>query len=211
SLQNGNGSFDQWYPYEYSVGTTAFTLYPVTESYILIKDRLDKTFQNELISSFKKGADFILKNDEKHGFISNHQAGMALALYNVYLITSEERYKTGSDNILSRILMNQSEEGWYAEYGGADPGYESLGIYYLANLWKRSRNPELLESLKKSIDFYTYLIKPNRTVGGLFGSRNTELFFPSGFEILKDKIPVCGDICNFMTGSMENDTIPTIN
>ncbi|MCP4727074.1 MAG: hypothetical protein GY863_18690, partial [bacterium] len=46
SLQNGNGSFDQWYPYEYSVGTTAFTLYPVTESYILIKDRLDKTFQN---------------------------------------------------------------------------------------------------------------------------------------------------------------------
>jgi len=210
-IQNKNGSFNQWYPYEYSVGTTAFTIYPVSETYMMIKNKLDKDLKRKLECAFKKGADFIIKNEEKHGFISNHLAGMALALYNVFSINQENKYKAKSEEILSRILRNQSEEGWYKEYGGADPGYESLGIYYLANLWKKTYDSELLDSLKKSVDFYTSLIKPDKTVGGLFGSRNTELFFPSGFEILKKEIPVCNDIINFLLESVITDDIPTIN
>ncbi len=210
-IQNGNGSFNQWYPYEYSVGTTAFTLYPVTESYFLLKDRMDVELKERLKASFRKGADFILRNDEKHGFISNHQAGMALALSSVYTVTSEEKYRKKSEEIVSRIIENQSEEGWYSEYGGADPGYESLGIYYLSNLWKRSKDPTLLDSLKRSLEFYLYLVKPNKTTGGIFGSRNTELFFPSGFEILKVEIPVCEDIINFFMDPIEKNNIPTID
>lgn len=73
------------------------------------------------------------KADEYHAFISNHLATVAVALYKWHALTGESVEKRGRE-ILDRILKHQSEEGWYEEYGGADPGYQSLCTYYLADL-----------------------------------------------------------------------------
>src|SRR5262249_19619946 len=81
-------------------------------------------------------------------------------------------------------------EGWYEEYGGADPGYQTHGTLYLARLWQLTNDATLLDSLIRSVAFLKHFIHPNGTIGGEYGSRNTEFYFPAGFEMLA---PVCTD------------------
>ena len=44
--------------------------------------------------------------------------------------------------------------------------------------------------------FLSYFIHPDGTIGGEYGSRNTEIFFPAGFEILRHEIPLAGSIAD---------------
>ena len=99
-IQHKNGSFDQWYPRECSVGTVAFTLYPLTEAYLLLKDKITDDLNRELLQSFRRAAHFIHKNHETHGFISNHRAGMAAALANASFIINETKYNDEAKSIV---------------------------------------------------------------------------------------------------------------
>ena len=123
---------------------------------------------------------------------------MALALLNASNILSNHKYLEQSNKLLQRIFEGQSAEGWYSEYDGADPGYETLGIAYLAKYWKKTQDPQLFLSLKRSIDYLVYFVHPDGTLGGEYGSRNTELYYPSGMEILKTVLPQAGYIANKM-------------
>ena len=60
-------------------------------------------------------------------------------------------------NLLARILANQSVEGWFSEYQGADPGYQSLCTYYLADVHRVRPDWQLLEPLRASISFLQHL------------------------------------------------------
>ncbi|MCH8285333.1 hypothetical protein IIB79_02240 [candidate division KSB1 bacterium] len=187
-IQYKNGSFDQWYPREYSVGTTAFTLGPAIKTFSILGEKLGQ-FENlkkNLLRSFRRGADFICSQHESHGFISNHRAGMALSLAYSSKVLGGNKYGDKAGTIIKDIMDHQSPEGWFREYGGADPGYESLGISYLAAYYEATKNEAVLKMLKNSVDFYVNFVHPDGTAGGEYGSRNTELFFPAGFEMLRD-------------------------
>ncbi len=60
--------------------------------------------------------------------MSNHQALAALGLLHVAAITDERRYRQAAEERLHRLLAWQSSEGWFDEYGGADPGYQTVTI-----------------------------------------------------------------------------------
>lgn len=207
-IQNRNGSFNQWYPYEYSVGNTAFTLGPVCETYTMLGDRLSEFggLQERLLKACRKAADFICSQPETHGFISNHRAGMAAALAKAGKVVDEPGFLKKAGEILVDIRENQSEEGWFNEYGGADPGYESLGISYLAGYFKQTGDLSVLEMIVQSIGFYAHFVHPDGTVGGEYGSRNTELFFPAGFETVCDHIEAAESILNHMHSSFERNS-----
>lgn len=200
-IQENNGSFNEWYPKENSFVATAFSLYAISET--LLQQPKDEIWKKEEISSsLKKAGDWILKKNEK--VVQNQEAGAAIALYNIYLLTDEIKYRESSEDKISFIINNQTDEGWFYEYGGADIGYLSLCSDYLAKYYQKTGNEELLIVLKKAVGFISYFIHPNYTVGGEYGSRNTEYLIPDGFEILSKKNSMANVISNHIKESLKN-------
>lgn len=193
-IQKRNGSFDQAFPNEFSFGATAFTVYPIIESFFVISDFFSSAEKKLIKDAIINAADFLRNNAEVHGFISNHLAGAALSLYKSGCFLNDERYKIKAKEIIDLIISNQSKEGWYKEYEGPDPGYETLGISYLAKYYAETKDENLLKSLKKALYFLSYFLHPDGTIGGEYGSRNTEIFYPAGIEILKNKVPLAAAI-----------------
>lgn len=190
-IQYGDGSFDEAYPFEHSLAATAFTGFYVGEAFLRLAEHLPANEQTSLQITFARAGDWLCRNDEQHGVLSNHLAAAAVALQVIYQITGIETYRQRANHFLERIYRHQSApEGWYEEYGGADPGYQTHTTFYLARLWQHTQDDKLLDSLKTSLVFLKYFIHPNGTLGGEYASRNTEFYMPAGFEILA---PVCPD------------------
>ena len=193
-IQNPDGGFSHDYPYIWSVAVVAFPIYSVSEAYLLLSKELKPSSKEIIIEMVEKAGNWLLNtNDMK---VTNQEAGAAVTLYNIYQITGDDTYRNGAENKIRRILKNQSPDGWFYEYGGGDPGYLTLGIDYLAKYYQKIGDKDLLKSLKKSVDFVSYFIHPNGTMGGEYASRNTEFIIPSGFEILSEKIPLASAIAD---------------
>lgn len=201
-IQYADGSFDEAYPFEHSLAATAFTSFYVGEAFLLIQDKLSHTERQLFVQTFQKAGHWLCTNDETHGVLSNHLAAAAAALTVIYKITGDVEYQNRSNYFLNRIYNTQSEEGWYEEYGGADPGYQTHGTFYLARIWQYTQDSKLLESLKRANAFLKVCIHPNGTLGGVYGSRATEFFFPAGYEILASVCPDSADIAAFMRPSV---------
>lgn len=197
TLQHNDGSFDEAYPFERSLAATSFTSFYLGEAFLRLKEK-----PAALIETFRKAGDWLCKNDEHHGVLSNHLAVAAAALEIISRITGESKYAERGRYFIDRILSRQSNEGWYEEYGGADFGYQTHGTFYLARYWELTRDENLLESLKRSAKFIAYFIHPNGTLGGEYGSRNTSFYFPAGFEILAGVCETSAAIAKFMRASV---------
>ena len=181
-IQRKDGSFDEWYPSEHSFVATAFTSYGVSEALLLLKDELSKETVDKVLGALEKAARWLSHHDDL--LVSNHQAGAVPALYNLFLLTGEEEYKKLTQKKLEKLLSAQTEEGWFPEYGGADPGYTSLTVDFLAKYYQKSRDENAKEAIKKALSFMVYFLHPDGSFGGEYGSRNTKYLFPHGLEIL---------------------------
>jgi len=120
----------------------------------------------------------------------------ALALYNVYLLTNEERFRRASDERKRITLSWQDSEGWFQEYEGADPGYHSCSIDFLGKLRQKSNDDSLLEPLKRAVEFAWYFAHPDGSYAGEYGSRNTYHFYPHGFELMAPYSEKAGQIAD---------------
>lgn len=181
SIQNKNGSFNEWYPYENSFVATAFTSYAISESVLLLKDHLHQDVINEVIRSLIKSASWLMKRQEIR--VMNQQTGAIAALYNIYLLTGEKNLLSGVKEKVEILRERQSEEGWFIEYGGPDIGYLSLAIDYLCKYYKRSGDRDIEGIINKAMGFLRFFIQPNLVAGGEYASRNTEYLIPHGFEL----------------------------
>lgn len=210
-IQHTDGSFDQAFPNEHSHGATAFLLHDSVCSFALIKNKLDTVQRDAILRTIKKIADYLIVFNEQHGFISNHLAGAAAGLQKLYSLTQEDKYRIRARYYVNKVLSKQSHEGWYWEYAGADPGYQTLAIYYLAHYYKETQDSDVLDSLKTACEFASYFIHPDGSFGGEYGSRNTEVFYPGGFALLHKEVPLATAVLNFMIGSIENGTTVNLN
>ena len=198
-----NGSMIESFPYEYSFCVTALVAFDLLSAIEHLEVEWDESEHRWALSVAEPLIDFISRHDEVHGFISNHLATAAAAVNKWNLLSGDKNSR--GEKILSRIMEKQSEEGWYLEYEGPDPGYQTLCTYYLADYYYHNPDSTLLESLRKSIEFLSYFIHPDGTVGGEYGSRNTEVYYPAGFEVLKEDIPLAGAIARVMRKSIEEN------
>lgn len=186
-IQHADGSFDQAYPNEHSYGATAFLLNSLFKTYALIKNTCD-IYEIKIFETFlRKAADYLCDAKEEHGFIANHLAGASLSLFIAGDFFQEERYKKKAEHLVQKILNSQSHEGWYLEYNGADPGYQTLCLHYLTQISYLHHNLALENSIHRSIEFLSHFVHPDGTFGGKYGSRRTSLFYPSGFFLMQEK------------------------
>ncbi|MGQ9655939.1 MAG: hypothetical protein ACUVXD_17925, partial [Thermodesulfobacteriota bacterium] len=155
-----DGSCDDYFPYERALGAAAFSLYAATESYLLLG-----LSEEDIVSFFQKRGRWLMAHQES-GRLSNHHALVVLALYNVYLITGEHTYRKGAQKRLDLLLEWQTEEGWFPEYEGCDPGYLTATVDFLAKYFKKSSDERVLEPLKAALLFASQVVHPDRSSGG---------------------------------------------
>jgi hypothetical protein len=199
-IQEPNGSFNEWYPKEHSFVATAFSTYAISEAVLLLGEKIRE--KETILSSLQKAGDWILNKNEKR--VQNQESGAAIALYNLYLLTGEKKYKKSAKEKIKFIINNQTKEGWFYEYRGADIGYLSLCVDYLSKYYKKTSDTNLLNTLNKAINFLSYFIHPNETFGGEYGSRNTEYMIPHGFEIMSEEIPAAKTISSFIRNALHH-------
>jgi hypothetical protein len=184
-----DGSCDDYFPFEKALGANVFTTYAMAESY-----RILKLTREDLLECLRRRADWLCANNES-GQLANHQAFAALALYTVFEVTGVERYREASNRFRDIILSWQNqEEGWFQEYEGADPGYHSCSIAFLAKLYQKSGDASLIEPLKRAVEFAAHFMHPDGSYAGEYGSRNTYHFYPHGFEVLSSTSATAGRI-----------------
>jgi hypothetical protein len=196
--QHADGSHDEAYPFERSLAATAFTAFYIAEALRFLGDDLDPATRAIVRQTLVKSGEWLCRNDERHGVLSNHLAAAAASLEHIHAVTGDDRYRRRSRHFIDRILSKQSREGWYEEYGGADPGYQTHGTFYLARIWQATGDTALLDSLKRSTRFLAFCIHPDGSIGGEYASRNTQTYYPAGFEMLAGVDPSAAAIANRM-------------
>ncbi|MEW6740172.1 MAG: hypothetical protein AB1325_09750 [Nitrospirota bacterium] len=203
-IQHKDGSFDEFYPYERGwVGPTAFTTFTSIEAYNLLKDEMPDDVADRVLSAIRKAARFIIQGESEEDHLANHHAMACLAVWKAFELFPEQDIKSGYDRLWKGFLQYHiKEEGWSREYDGVDPGYLSATVSFLAKIYQTNPSPEILEVLKQSVEFCSYFVYPNGFYAGSAGSRNTLHFYPHGFEILSDKIPLAASIAEEMLNSL---------
>lgn len=209
-IQHKNGSFDQAFPNEFSFGATAFLLHPMLEAFKTIAEFLPEQEQKKNQQSFYRAGEFLSAYNETHGHIANHLAGGALSLYSASDMFSEPKFAVRADLIVEKILSHQSSEGWFVEYEGADPGYQSLCVYYLAQVYRLRPSAQLKQSLESAVNFLSHFIHPDGTYGGEYGSRRTAVYYPGGLALLANEIPMAASMTRFMVDSILSRRTVTI-
>lgn len=201
-LQHANGSFDQAFPFEQSYGATAFLVYPLLEAARLVEEHLDAAERAAVDRMTRRGADFLCAHAETHGEISNHLAGAALSLVAAADRFGEARYDAAAGRLIDGLIARQSPEGWFPEYGGADPGYQTLCLDYLAAVGERRPSDRLSAALDRSLEFLKWFVHPDGSVGGIYGSRRTSLVYLGGLARLAADSPTAAAIVDAAAGAI---------
>ena len=173
-----DGSCDDYFPYERATGAAAFSLLACLESCRLLS--LDDA---ALLEFFARRASWLARHEES-GRLANHHALVVLCLELAGRLLGSAQWDAARDRKLARLLDWQSAEGWFPEYEGFDPGYQTLTISTLAQLAElRPEDQRLRESLRRAVACVAHFVHPDGSFAGEYGSRNTYNYFPHGFEL----------------------------
>jgi hypothetical protein len=209
-IQHNDGSFDQAFPNEHSFGATAFLVHPMLEALRIVSDHLADPVKKSFRDMLYRSAEFLCRHKETHGHIANHLAGGALSLYTAADFFSEPKFSSHANALIWNILQHQSSEGWFMEYEGADPGYQSLCMYYLAQVYRLHPTPELRTALERAVNFLSHFVHPDGTYGGEYGSRRTAIYYPGGLALLAGEFPLAVSMTRAMLRSIEERRTITV-
>lgn len=170
------------YPNENSYCVTALVAFDALAAVYYLENIIEEGPKETYLRIIEPLIKYLVTSKEIHAVISNHQATAAAAICLWNKLTQTHVQK--QNEILSFIYQHQSEEGWYREYEGADPGYQTLCTHYLSYIYQFTKDQWLEQSLSRSAAFLKFFIHPDGTIGGLYGSRNTEIYYPGGIVSL---------------------------
>lgn len=205
-----DGSLEEAFPNEGSFCVTALVAYDLLCALELLSEINDDEVIGQWRSIISPLIEYLKQNNETHALISNHLATAVAALSLWHDLTGDESAEVRAKAILDDILKHQSNEGWFEEYGSADPGYQSLCTYYLADVHIRRPDWGLLEPLRKSVQFLWLFAHPDGSFGGLYGSRCTRFYYPAGLEALAEDIPEAKALANYMRQSISCKRVVTL-
>lgn len=202
-MMRRDGSFEEALPYEQSYCVTALVAY----DHLCATERLGGSLPNA--KPLERAIRFLIRRDETHGFISNHLATAVAALRRWDRLAGDAAARRKADLLLERILAGQSEEGWFVEYGGADPGYQTLCMTHLADAAETAGDERLWAALEKGVGFVSHFVHPDGSFGGVYGSRATRIYYPAAMELLAARSPLAARIAARMKRAIgEATTVP---
>lgn len=197
---HADASCDDYYPFERALGAAAFATNAAAQAYLLLS--LDDP---ELRAWFERRADWMTAHQES-GRLANHQALAALALARVSLITGCDRHREAARSRLGLALAWQCDEGWFDEYGGADPGYQTVTLDCLAAYRNLTGATWLNPAIERGLRFARHFLHPDSSYGGEYGSRGTYHFYPHGMELLAAQFADAADLADGYLASLAQGT-----
>ena len=201
---HSDGSGDDYYPFERALGAAVFSLQAAARSYALLE--LDDP---EILTALERRARWIARHSES-GVLTNHHALAALGLAYMASITGRSAWADASQAALARVLGWQHDEGWFVEYGGADPGYQTVTIDCLAKLRQLHGDARLDEPLQRATQFARRFLHADASYAGVYGSRGNRHFYPHGFELLAAHDPSAADLADGYLASLARGTHTTL-
>lgn len=207
-----DGSLEEAFPNEGSFCVTALVAYDLLQAVDLMgASEVTSQMRQEWLQTVEPMIAYLVRADETHALISNHLATAVAALCRWHRETGDNAAEKRGRELLDRILEHQSAEGWFTEYGGADPGYETLCLHYLADVHRLRPDWELLEPLRRSIRFLWHFAHPDGSFGGHYGSRCTRFYYPSGVLALASEVPEAYALSHFMANSIRDQRVVTLS
>lgn len=207
-IKDRDGSLVEAFPYESSYCVTALVAFDLLATIELLGERLRPQQRELYLSVVAPLIGFIERHCERHAVITNHLATAAAALLRWSVLTGAP--SAPAEKALERVLRAQSSEGWFIEYGGADPGYTTLTIDYLADIHVLRPQLGMQEPLHRAIQFLWHFAHPDGSFGGIYGSRNTRFYFPAGIEALASQFPEASALSAFMRNSIKTHRTVTL-
>ena len=195
-----DGSCDDYYPFERALGAAVFSLQAAAKAYQLLELN-----DAELLAWFKRRARWLIDNEES-GRLTNHHALAALGLWRVAEITGDSQFREAAAERVEQVLTWQNKEGWFDEYDGADPGYQTVTIDCLAKLRQASGDDRFDEPIRRAVNFARHFLHPDGSYGGEYGSRGTCHFYPHGFELCAERSPQAADLADGFLEAVELGT-----
>lgn len=210
NLTSNDGSLEEAFPNEGSYCVTALVAFDLLCALDLLEDDIDAETKDNWQATIKPLIGYLLEADETHAIISNHLATAVAAVVRWHRLTHEVAAEAHARNLLDRILSYQSVEGWFREYEGADPGYQSLCTYFLADVHMLRPDWNLLEPLRHSIRFLWHFAHPDGSFGGHYGSRCTRFYYPAGILALAAELPEARVLAAHMVNSIRDQKVVTL-
>jgi len=181
-MQHRDGSFDEYYPREHGYIPTSFSLYAAAQACRVLGADLP-----EVKAACLRAARYLGEHEETQAL--NQEAASLPGLYATHLLTGAPWVAGLAGEKARRFLARQHPEGWFAEYGGADLGYLSTTLDFLVEYHRMSADPEAFEAARRIVEFSQYFVHQDGSVGGQYGSRNTEYFLLSGLVGMAGQVP----------------------
>lgn len=189
-----DGSCDDYYPFERALGAAVFSFQAATRACELLQPD-----DAEILAWLRRRAAWIARHHET-GKLANHHALAALGLGRLARLTGDSRWLAAAYERVWLVLSWQSSEGWFDEYGGADPGYQTVTIDALAKFQRLTGDGRLEEPLRRAAGFARLFLQRDGSFGGEYGSRGTYHFYPHGFELLAAQDAAAADLADgFLT------------
>ena len=188
-LTRRDGSLEEAFPYESSWCVTALVAYDLLAAVELLGARLDLAERGRWLAVIDPLIGHLCRHDETHAVISNHLATGAAALALWSTLSGNDR-SAAAERLIARIREHASPEGWFTEYEGADPGYQTLALVYLTEVHRLRPDLRLDPELDRACEFLAHFLHPDGSFGGVYGSRNTRFCYPAGIEARAHTSPV---------------------
>ncbi len=180
NIQHSDGAFDEYYPWEHGYIPTSFSLHAIAEAC-----RLLECDDDQVLQACRRAARYLMHNEERQAL--NQEAASIPGLYATYLLTGEAWIKEAAIAKFERFIQRQSPDGFFPEYGGADLGYLSTTLDFLLEYARLSNDDRAWDIAEKITNFCSYFVHQDGSVGGQYGSRNTEYFLLSPLCLLADQ------------------------
>ncbi len=174
-IQRGDGSFDEYWPYERSFCVTSFTLYAASETCRLLSCKPPK-------DAIHKAASWLIKRENL--LVTNQMAASAVALQIGGEVVEDDEILAAAAQRISTVLSQQTEEGYFPEYGGYDIGYQTITLSCLTQFYLHTEDPRIQEAIERGLKFLDDKITENGSYDITKTSRKTQYFYPYGFRVM---------------------------
>ena len=179
AIQHRDGSFDEWYRNERSYCATAFTTAGASQCLLALAEVIPSHERQIAQQALERAASWL--SQRFHPTVMNQNLAAALGLWCTSLLVNSSEWSAAAESNYARLQRQQSSEGWFPEYGGADLGYCTLALDLLAGAHRRGVE-SALDMAVPLARFIVSNIGANGCLPGRLGSRGTSHCFVFGAE-----------------------------
>ena len=202
TMTDKKGALSEAFPGEKSFCVTGQVLADCLEAISLLRKYLSYEEVQNLMKILEPLAKFVLSSNETHGIISNHQATNALAMLRWWSATGSDKAMNKAEEMLSFIQLHSNSEGWYMEYTGADPGYQTWTISSLSQIYKECPGILPISFIDKGMKFLMSFALANGSFANGTGSRLTSFIMALGPEMMAKESIHANFLANFVRNNI---------